>query len=381
VPNVLAACAWIVIAVLGLVLPRAESAAAGDDREVVAFISGHGELEIAGQLSRVAEHLQRRHEVRSVTLSDDASVDDVDAVVIAGAPDIPDAELYALDQYLMRGGRIAFLLDGAAIPEVGTQSNISPGNIFGFLSTYGVVVNPDLVLDSSCAEGATWGDVVATGPYPFWPVALVSGAPATHPAIAGRTEVPMAWTSSISIRNTGASTTASVLLNSSAESWTVPAFADLGPEHAFELPTWTDGEYRLAGERGFPLAVAVEGDFQSAFAGKPVIMGQGRDAEFVDPEGKIESGAYARMIVFGSSMLFRDDLAEQLPGGAELLEGAIDWLTSDLPPSASNTEDRASREWTPRRTAAVLLMLLCAGAACASVIVGAARRKKRTSRT
>ena len=34
---------------------------------------------------------------------------------MTGGPDVPDAELYELDQFLMRGGRVAFLLDAAVM--------------------------------------------------------------------------------------------------------------------------------------------------------------------------------------------------------------------------------------------------------------------------
>ncbi|MBW2727003.1 MAG: Gldg family protein, partial [Deltaproteobacteria bacterium] len=161
------ACACVVSLALAATPAGSEQAptAAADassqvDRCSVGFVAGHGKPTLDGQLSGVAEHLRETCDVAEVRLSDGAAVLDVfDVVVVVGEQDIPDAELYELDQFLMRGGRLAFLLDAATIPPEGTQANISESNVFGFLGTYGVVVNPDLVLDNSCAGGAVWGSI------------------------------------------------------------------------------------------------------------------------------------------------------------------------------------------------------------------------------
>jgi len=327
-------------------------------------------------MSGVSDALLRTFSVREVGLSAGA-LDGVDVAVVAGNPDIPDAELYELDQFLMRGGRIAFLLDAASIPREGTQADLSPSNIFGFLSTYGIVVNPDLVLDRACAVGMAWGDIESTAPYPYWPVVRATGISDSHPAVAGLTSVRMAWTSSISMRGVGPGTRTSVLLRSSPDSWTVSAAADLSPDRPFEPPAQLDDVHRIAGSGGFPLAVAVEGTFRSAFAGKQVIVQSGRKVEFVDPEDKIEESVPTRVVVFGSSTVFSNDVAGQLPGSADLLASTISWLASNDAVGVGNSGSGPAREWTPRQTALVLLVLLCSAAALAAVAVRVSRRRSR----
>jgi hypothetical protein len=342
----------------------------------VGFVTGHGEPSIDGQFSGVAEALRRTCEVSEVDLSGGTEVlTDIDVLVVAGAPDIPDAELYELDQFIMRGGGAAFLLDATVIPETGTQANISEGNIFGFLSTYGIIVNPDLVLDRTCADAAVWGDVNTSGPYPFWPVVLVPGIATDHPSMAGVVTVPMAWTSSISTRpGTSGNTTMPVLLRSSPDSWTLSAFADLAPSSRYDPPAVLDDVNRVAGGVGFPLAVAAVGEFKSAFAGKQVIVERGREVEFVEPEGKIDNGATTRLVAFGSSMMFRDDLAGQLHGNSEILAGVVNWLaTGDT--DATVAPDVVSRERTPRTLALALIVVICV-IAIAGAGLSALRRRR-----
>ena len=359
----------------------------GDDSArpvTVGFVTGHGEPAPDGLLSGVAEVLRRSRAVLEVRLEDGAvSVDGIDVVVVAGSPDIPDVELYVLDQFLMRGGRLAFLLDAAVIPETGTQSNLSEANIFGFLSTYGLTVNPDLVLDDVCATGASWGRVVTSSAYPYWPVVRGSGIAGEHPAVSGLTAVPMAWTSSITARNTGSGTARmSALLRSSPDSRTVSAFTDIDPERAFEPPSDYDDVSRVAGADGFALAVAAEGTFRSAFTGQQIIVQRGKEVEFVEPEGMIVTSAPAKVAVFGSSMMFRDDLAGQLAGNAELLAGVVDWLASDSTEedeSAGATGSTPTADWTPRKFGFVVLALAVLAAAVATAAVS--RRKRRSSTT
>lgn len=353
-------------------------------RTVVGFVTGHGEPRLDGQFSGVAEELRRAHTVMDVRLSEGTSaLNGVGVIIVAGRPDIPDAELYELDQFLMRGGRVAFLLDGADIPQTGIQANLSDGNIFGFLGVYGIAVNPDLVIDRSCAGRATWGDISTSSSYPYWPLVRARDIGETHAAVSGFTNVPLAWTSSITTRLIGAGgIRKSVLLRSSSDSWTVSAFANLDPEQSFEPSEEFGDVYRVAGELGFPLAIAVEGTFESAFLGKKVIVQRGRSVEFVEPVAMIETSVPTRMVVFGSSMMFRDDLATQLTGNAELLASVVKWLATDDAEPGSPIDSTPDVGWTPRRLALVVLIVACSVAALAAGVgFTLSRRRKPSCRT
>jgi hypothetical protein len=353
-------------------------------RTVVGFVTGHGEPGLDEEFSRVAEELRRTHTVIDVRLSEGASLlNGVGVVVVAGGPDVPDAELYELDQFLMRGGRIAFLLDAAVVPRAGAMANVSEGNIFGFLSAYGIVVNPDLVLDRSCAGSATWGDISTSSSYPYWPVVRAADVAETHPAVAGFGSVPLAWTSSITTQRIGVGgADKSVLLRSSSDSWTVSAFTDLSPKQDFERPEESDDVHRVANESGFPLAIAVEGVFESAFAGQKVIVQSGRSVEFMEPERAIETSVSTKMVVFGGSMVFRDDLAAQFPTSAELLTGIVRWLATDDAETGGTGSSAPAADWTPRRLARVILAVVFSVAAVAAAAAFVrSRRRRRSSRT
>jgi ABC-2 type transport system permease protein len=350
-------------------------------QSTVGFVVGHGEPSTEGELSGVAERLRRDRRVIDVHLAADALAD-VDVVVLAGHPDIPDAELYQLDQFLMRGGRAAFLVDAVVVPENGTSTRISEANVFGFLATYGITVNPDIVLDDHCADGAVWGAIATSSRYVCWPVVGESGIDDSHPAVSGIRELHFPWTSSITLaRSDLRDAEARVLVRSSAESWTVSGRTDVAPVPALHPPT--EPKESKGGNDGFALVAALEGVIGSAFPGGRVLVQSGTRVRFTEPSGFLDTSAPTRLVVVGNSMMFRNDLAEQLPGSAEFLAGVVDWLAADAATADHSTSAEPAnsrRVWT---VAIVLLLgLLVIGASLAAsrlVIARAAKRPPRDS--
>lgn len=129
---------------------------AEDDPKVIGMISGHGELEGA-EISSFEEAVASLYHSRRLTLND-PGLDDCNAIVIA-KPTRPfsPADKYRLDQYIMRGGKVLFLIDRLdASMDSATQANY-----FSFpydidlddqLFRYGVRINPDLIQDRYAAR-------------------------------------------------------------------------------------------------------------------------------------------------------------------------------------------------------------------------------------
>jgi ABC-2 type transport system permease protein len=346
-------------------------------RPVIGFVAGHGEPTVTDGLSGAAEALTPEFDVRTIDLSRGADeLAGVAAVVLAGSPDILDVELYELDQYLMRGGRIAFFVDAATIPESGFGAGIAGGNILGFLAAYGVVVAPDLVLDLESAKAAAYGDVKTNMLYPFWPVVGPDGFAESHPALVGCDEVPFAWTSSIFMNERAPEGAESeVLLRSSGRSWSVNALTDIDPDQGF-APEGQGAEVIMAGEGpGAALAVAVSGELNSAFLGKRLIIQRGREVEVTDPVGLIEKSVPTRMIVFGSSRLFRDEFREQFPGNARLFRNLVTWLALSEAPEPVQRTPKSPRVGGPTMPliALTLLVLVAVCVVVLIVVLGRAR--------
>ena len=116
----------------------------------VAFLEGHGEAEEHFVYS-LTESLSRYYQVDRGVLGDDPNILNDYKVVIVAEPqtEFSESDKYILDQYIMRGGRVIWLVDGVA-----TNGEVGKPNDLGLtdqLFTYGVRIQPMMLLDIQCA--------------------------------------------------------------------------------------------------------------------------------------------------------------------------------------------------------------------------------------
>ena len=125
--------------------------------EKIAFLEGHGELSEA-EVYDLSQALSRYYQIDRGTLGDETGIlDDYRAVIIAD-PQLPFSEKdkYIIDQYLMQGGRILWVVNGVRFSSDFLSSQgktpIIPLDLQlnDMLFRYGIRVNPALVQDLQC---------------------------------------------------------------------------------------------------------------------------------------------------------------------------------------------------------------------------------------
>ena len=125
--------------------------------EKIAFLEGHGELSEA-EVYDLSQALSRYYQIDRGTLGDETGIlDDYRAVIIAD-PQLPFSEKdkYILDQYLMQGGRILWVVNGVRFSSDFLSSQgktpIIPLDLQlnDMLFRYGIRMNPALVQDLQC---------------------------------------------------------------------------------------------------------------------------------------------------------------------------------------------------------------------------------------
>lgn len=125
-------------------------------RKHIGFVTGHGELDSL-DLAGFRHDLQNRYDISRVDLSKPESLAAVDALVIA-KPEKAYSPLdkFRLDQYIMQGGKVLFLLDklGASMDSAAQENYLAfPYNLDldDQLFRYGIRLNLDLVQDRTAA--------------------------------------------------------------------------------------------------------------------------------------------------------------------------------------------------------------------------------------
>jgi gliding-associated putative ABC transporter substrate-binding component GldG len=125
---------------------------ANTQRKKIALVKGHGELDSL-QIASFNSALSEQYDVFQLELSRKNTVPDYQALIIAKPrSEFSETDKYKLDQYIMRGGKILFLLDRLDA----SMDSASSENYFAFpyelnledqLFKYGVRINADLVQD------------------------------------------------------------------------------------------------------------------------------------------------------------------------------------------------------------------------------------------
>lgn len=230
----------------------------------VGILTGHGGP-APQEMRTFLGALARQHAVVPVELGKPGLAPDRISVLLVIAPErrFSDIEKVQLDQYLMQGGRIAFLMNAVTVDPLTRRAHAAEGNLDDLFDVYGWILNKDLVADARCApyilqeteeDQAFSTDVL----YPFYPVA--SDFNPREPLVRNLPSVAFSYVSSLDTRLAAIrGVSARVIVASSRQSRRFPAdSADTDPRHPILPAQYT--------ESAVPLGAVVEGSFRSAFA-------------------------------------------------------------------------------------------------------------------
>lgn len=240
-----------------------------DKVEKIAFLEGHGELD-ERDVYDLSQALSYYYQIDRGTLGNQTGVLDEYKAVIIADPQQPfsESDKYILDQYLMQGGRILWVVNGVRFSsETLSQSGMTPViplelNINDMLFRYGVRVNPVLVQDLQCLPLPV--DVSTDPQQPNWqpmpwtyaPLLLTSQA---SPITRHLMQVSATMASAIEFvgGEDGLKKTTLLATSSNSKLTTTPAKVDLSLFNGAEQ----DFQYAF-----IPVAASIEGVFTSLFA-------------------------------------------------------------------------------------------------------------------
>lgn len=124
----------------------------------VGFLQGHGELTFA-QTQRARSLIAPYYAIADVSINDSlAALENIDGLIIARPTQkFNDRELYIIDQFVMRGGRLMCFLDALNLDEDSlnkngmTHTTRNETGLERMLFDYGLKLNDNYVVDARCA--------------------------------------------------------------------------------------------------------------------------------------------------------------------------------------------------------------------------------------
>ena len=289
------------------------------DPKTVGMLTGDRSL-TGDPYEAVRRAMQKQYGVMTVSVSGGEMIPpEVNTLVVARPLGLGEWETFALDQFLMRGGRLLFLVDGTTIPDDGPLVAVpAQTGVDSLLAHYGLSVNADLVFDRKCGNATfSTGFFRYTVPYMLWPMVTREGFNDDSPVTNQLERVVFPWVSSIDFtKNPETFGEVEVLARSSEHSWTEKERLDLNPQREFR-PTTPMGPRNLA--------LLLGGRFTSFFAGLPAPGAGDTSAAWVGD--RLDESLETRIVVIGSSRFIESDYLSQYPENGTFFLNAVDWLT------------------------------------------------------
>ncbi len=152
---------------------RIRKAVSGEDR-VVGILLGDAGRDLQQEFGRLTQALGADFRVQPLRPGEDVP-DEVDVLFVIGNNDLSEFDLFPIDQYLMRGGRALFAVDGVRVDFMRglAASKVQNNPTLDMLASYGVKVEPELVPGQVLPElpaahpGVRAGHVAGAGEVPL----------------------------------------------------------------------------------------------------------------------------------------------------------------------------------------------------------------------
>ncbi len=313
--------------------------------EKVAFIEGHGELDEL-QTGDITKSLANFYQVDRGTIGGKyGCLDNYEAVIIAKPMQrFSESDKFVIDQYIMKGGRVLWLLDVARVSldsllDGSTFAFYSPLNLDDQLFRYGIRINPDLVKDIQCHvipvnKGLVGGTPQwSLSPWYYFPVISPAN---NHPITKSLNMIKLEFASSIDTVGEPGYIKKDILLATSpyAKRVQLPEMVSLRESDI----TPDESEYNMP---NVPVGVLLEGSFESVFKNRAVPAGVSGS-----PAGIRTSGAGTSMIVVSDGDIIRNEVmstpdgpviehlgydryTSQVFGNADFILNAVNYMTDE----------------------------------------------------
>ncbi len=314
-----------------------------EEVEKIAFIEGHGELD-QYQTGDICKELANFYQVDRGRIGGMyGSLDDYAAIIIAKPTSrFDESDKFVIDQYIMNGGKVLWLIDPVQVSMdslfMGTTYALyTPLNIEDQLFKYGVRINPNLVKDIQCHvipvnKGLVGGQTNwQLSNWYYYPVIVPSGK---HIITRNLNAIFIDFGSVIDTVGGNTDIRKSVLLTSSPYSRAVSVPAEISLRETDTGPLQQEFNQSY-----LPMAVLLEGRFESVFTNRPVpdlnTAGAIRSRDVSDETKMIiiaDGDVIRNEVSMGQDgpvigQLGVDSYTSQVFGNKELILNAVNYLT------------------------------------------------------
>lgn len=292
----------------------------------IAFIDGHGELDEVHTFDMMNALSRYFYVDRGVLGSDPEVLNDYAAIVIAKpVKPFSEGDKYIIDQYIMRGGSVLWLVDGVQMSDSMLSLNgMTPlvsndVNLNDMLFRYGVRITPSVLEDMQCGympvNMARAGETPRFEPIPWTFSPLLQLSP-LHPITKTLNDVKVDYAAGIEIVGDTFDMVKEILMvtsNASHVNW-APSEIDVMQAIKVEPQQYFVNSF-------IPVGVALEGNFTSVFTHRATPEGINQSKPTVERSPK------TRMVVVADGDMVRNEIQRQSDGSISFLPVGYDRVT------------------------------------------------------
>ncbi|MFH0974317.1 MAG: Gldg family protein [Spirochaetota bacterium] len=316
----------------------------------IGYVTGHEERDTADSQNgagNLKTMLSDMYDLKEIDLTKENIPEEINTLIINGPKrEFTDYELFKIDQFIMKGKSVLFLVDSFNEVNDPQLSRFGGGRPFvlpvntgldKLLSNYGVTVNKDIVLDQKCYKATQQ----SFGSMDIYFVPLIQNEGLNKDSIVTSYVKTLLWPkgSSVTVNKEaikGMGIKELLLVSSSENSWLMQGRIDFMP---FGMSPPADKSQMSKRD----LAVLLEGKFASYFKGKDIPAEDNKDKNknvkipevkdsTITSSGMIEKALKpAKIIVAGSSEISLSNIVEKdgKSLNAVFLHNALDYLSGN----------------------------------------------------
>ncbi len=294
----------------------------GDSAANIGLILAYGNKSFENEYSYLKQILESEFSKTTIINSGENIPSGINVIMIVGAEQLTDYDIFKIDQFLMNGGK-AFIASSGINIIYNQYSQIAlpkDGKLFDLLKHYGISLNKNLIGDNESYR-AVPKSILEESRYPIWPIIREENINKTNPIVKSFKNLTFFWVSSLDIDEKIKNNT-EILLKTTNKAWEKKDRMELGLDN-YKYPI-------EQGDKQFNLACAFKGTLESYFKGKEIPKNENENIKY---ELTRKESGNTQFVVISNDMFFENSILEsRLVTNSELilLINTFDWLSEDL---------------------------------------------------
>lgn len=356
----------------------------------VAFLEGHDELD-ENCTYDIMSSLSKYYRIERVDMNGSlTALDEYGCVVIAKPQKrFNERDKYIIDQYIMNGGKVIWLVEWMNFDMDSLNSNptamalMNDINLSDQLFNYGVRINPDLIQDLRCLQIPVCVNTVEgkpqfePKPWYYFPL-IVPDTLLEHQLVKNLDVMRTCFVSSIDTVGEDPNVKKTILLRTSQYSKAISHPVEISLEILREKP-----EMLTFNKPNIPVAVLLDGEFKSNFAHRlPPELSDNSDFKFKEKSKKTQ------MIVISDGDFVRNETkrmgdkvqpyplgydkyydAQYTPGNTQFIINCVNYLCADEGLISLRMRELKSRTLNATKVRSEKLMWICINSIAPVLIV------------